>query len=208
MIYSKVLLFHIKESLIRLSLGYAAGIGGGLATGIAMGLSKSITRFFEPLFEFAHAIPGITWLPIAILWLGIGYKTVVFIIFLAVFFPILYGTWTGLKTMSLNFSNVALMCRAKKWQLIIYVLLPGSMPSIMNGVRIGAAYGWRGLVAAEMIAASSGIGWMIIDARSWLKTETVILGAIIIGILWICIDRFILKVLEAKTIERWGMIRA
>jgi NitT/TauT family transport system permease protein/taurine transport system permease protein len=206
-IYSNTLLFHIKESLVRLSLGYAVGIAGGLVMGIVMGLNKTITRFLEPLLDFAHAIPGITWLPIAILWLGIGYKTVVFIILLAVFFPILYGTLTGLKTMSLKFSNVALMCGAKKWQIIAYVLLPGAMPSIINGIRIGAAYGWRGLVAAEMIAASSGIGWMIIDARSWLNTETVILGAIIIGILWLCMDRFILKTIETKTIERWGMIR-
>lgn len=206
-IYSKALLFHIKESLVRLSLGYVVGIAGGLAMGIAMALNKSITRFFEPLLDFAHAIPGITWLPIAILWLGIGYKTVVFIIVLAVFFPVLYGTLTGVKTMSLKLSNVALMCGAEKWQIIAYVLLPGAMPSIINGVRIGAAYGWRGLVAAEMIAASSGIWWMIIDARSWLRTETVILGAVVIGVLWICIDRYILKALEEKTIERWGMIR-
>ena len=206
-IYTKVLLLHIKESLIRLSLGYAMGIAGGLALGVAMGLNKSITRFFEPLIEFAHAIPGITWLPLAILWFGIGYLTVTFIIFLVVFFPVLYGALTGVKAMSLKFSNVASMCGAKKWQIVAYVLLPGAMPSIMNGIRIGAAFGWRGLVASEMIAASSGIGWMIVDARSWLNTETVILGAVIIGIFWIAMDRLILKTVEAKTIERWGMIK-
>jgi len=99
-----------------------------------------------------------------------------------------------------------LMCGARKWQVIAYVLLPGAMPSIMNGIRIGAAFGWRGLVASEMIASASGIGWMIVDARSWLNTETVILGAILIGIFWIAMDRLILKTLEAKTIEKWGMI--
>jgi len=205
---TKTLLFHIRESLIRLSLGYAAGIAGGLALGVAMGLNKYIARFFEPLVVFTHAIPGITWVPLAILWFGIGYETVTFIIFLSVFFPVLYGTLTGVKTIALKFSNVALMCKAKKWQIIAYVLLPGAMPSIMNGIRIGAAFGWRGLVAAEMIAAASGIGWMIVDARSWLNTETVILGAIIIGIFWIAIERLILKTLEAKTIEKWGMITA
>jgi ABC-type nitrate/sulfonate/bicarbonate transport system permease component len=76
----------------------------------------------------------------------------------------------------------------------------------MNGIRTGAAFGWRGLVGSEMIAASSGIGWMILDARSWLNTETVILGAIVIGVFWIAIDRLILKTLEAKTIEKWGMV--
>jgi len=207
-ITTPILLVHIQDSLIRLSLGYAVGITGGLALGVAMGLNKFITRFFEPLIEFAHAIPGITWVPIAILWFGIGYKTVTFIIFLSVFFPVLYGTLTGVKTMSLKFSNVALMCGAKKWQTIAYVLLPGAMPSIMNGIRVGAAFGWRGLVASEMIAASSGLGWMIVDARSWLNTQTVILGAVIIGIFWIATDRLVLKTLEAKTIERWGMISA
>jgi NitT/TauT family transport system permease protein/taurine transport system permease protein len=76
----------------------------------------------------------------------------------------------------------------------------------MNGIRGGAAFGWRGLLASEMIASASGLGWMIVDARSWYNTETVVLGAIIIGILWVMIDRLILKTLEAKTIERWGMI--
>jgi len=205
-IYTQTLLVHIRESLIRLSLGYATGIGGGLALGVGMGLNKFISRFFEPIVVFTHAIPGITWVPLAILWFGIGYETVTFIIFLSVFFPVLYGTLTGVRTMSVKFSNVAMMCRAKKWQIIIYVLLPGAMPSIMNGMRNGAAFGWRGLVAAEMIAASSGIGWMIVDARSWLNTETVILGAIVIGISWIIIEKLILKTLEAKTIEKWGMI--
>lgn len=207
-ISTKILLLHVKESLIRLSLGYAVGIAGGLVLGIAMGLNRSIARFFEPLIEFVHAIPGISWLPLAILWFGIGYETVTFIIFLVVFFPVVYGTLTGVKTMSLKFSNVALMCGAKKWQIVAYVLLPGAMPSIMNGIRTGAAFGWRGLVASEMMAASSGIGYMIMEGRSWLNTETVILGAIIIGIFWIAIDRLILKTLEAKTIEKWGMIGA
>ena len=206
-VLSQSLLLHIGQSLARLLVGYALGIAAGLVMGIAMGLSGFITRFFSPLLDFAHAIPGITWLPIAILWLGIGFKTIVFIVFLVVFFPVLYGTLSGMRTMSLKFSNVALMCGASKRQIIRFVLLPGSLPSIMNGIRVGAAYGWRGLIASEMIIASTGIGWLIIDARSWLRTETVVLGAFVIGILWICIDRFLLKTLEAKTIEKWGMLR-
>jgi len=207
-ISTQVLLLHIKESLIRLSLGYATGITGGLALGVAMGLNKYIARFFEPLIVFTHAIPGITWVPLAIIWFGIGYKTVTFIIFLVVFWPVLYGTLIGVRTTSLKYSNVALMYNAKKWQIIRYVLLPGAMPSIINGIRLGAGMGWRGVVGAEMIAASSGIGWMIIDARSWLHTQTVILGAVIIGIFSIAIERLILKRLEVRTIEKWGMISA
>ena len=205
-IYTKVLIYNIEESLTRLSWGYAVGISSGLLLGLVMGLNRITARFFEPLIEFAHAIPGIAWVPFAVLWFGIGNKTIIFIVFLSVFFPVLYGALTGVKTLSVKFSNVALMFGAKKWQVVVYVLLPGAMPSIMNGIRIGAAFGWRGLVAAEMIASSSGIGWMIVDARSWLNTETVILGAIIIGIFWIVMDRLILKTLEAKTIEKWGMI--
>jgi NitT/TauT family transport system permease protein/taurine transport system permease protein len=208
-LYSNELLINVNESLIRLFTGYAIGISSGIAMGIAMGLSRPISKFFDPLIRFGNAIPPIAWLPIAILWLGIGFKTVVFVILLVVFFPVLYGTSVGLKTMSTKFSNVASMYGGSKWQLIAYVLLPGALPSIVNGIRIGAAYGWRGLIATEMIsgaAGAAGIGWMIIDARAWLNTETVILSAIIIGILWISIDRIILKTLESKTIEKWGMI--
>jgi len=205
-ITTKVLLLHLKESLIRLSLGYAAGITGGLALGALMGLNKYVARFFEPLIVFTHAIPGLTWVPLAIMWLGIGYETVTFIIFMIVFWPVLFGTLTGVRTMSIKYSNVALMYGAKKWQVIRHVLLPGAMPSIMNGIRMGLGFGWRGLIGAEMIAASSGLGWMIVDARSWLNTQTVILGALIIGASWIAVERLLLKRLEAITIEKWGMI--
>ncbi len=204
---TNVLFLHVKDSLIRLFVGYLMGIAAGMIAGMAIGLNKSIFGFLKPLLDFAHAIPGISWLPLAILWLGIDFKTIVFMVFLVVFFPVFYGTLTGINTMSMKFLNVAAMCGATKLQTVLSIVLPGALPSIINGVRVGAAYGWRGLIAVEMIIASTGIGWLIIDARAWLKTETVILGAIIIGLIWICIDQFLLKTLEARTIEKWGMVQ-
>ena len=204
---TNVLFLHVKDSLIRLFSGYLIGIAAGIAIGMAIGLNKKISGFLKPLLDFAHAIPGISWLPLAILWLGIGFKTIVFMVFLVVFFPVFYGTLTGINTMPRKFLNVAMMCGATKLQIISNIVLPGALPSIINGIRVGAAYGWRGLIAVEMIIASTGIGWLIIDARAWLNTQTVILGAIIIGLIWICLDRFLLKTLEARTVEKWGMIQ-
>ena len=206
-IHSQILLLHCTHSLIRLFLGYLLGVFGGMAMGMAIGLNRSVSGFIKPLVDFGHAIPGIAWLPLAILWLGIGVRTMVFMVSLVVFFPVLYGTLTGLRMLPAKYTNVGLMCGATKRQILSSVLLPGALPSILNGVRVGAAYGWRGLIGVEMLVASTGIGWLIIDARAWLQTETVIAGALVIGVIWVCLDRLVLKTLEARTVERWGMVR-
>jgi NitT/TauT family transport system permease protein/taurine transport system permease protein len=200
------LLNNLLDSSIRLAIGYVPGIFGGLAMGVAMGVDGRVAKFTNGPIAFFNAIPALAWVPMAILWFGIGYGAVTFIIFMSVFFPVLFNTFTGIRTIPPQFINVARMCEASRLQVIWLVLIRGALPSIITGVRVGAAYGWRGMVGAEMIAAASGLGYMILNARTYLQTDVVIVGIITIGVCWLAIDRLVLATLERSTVERWGMV--
>lgn len=198
---------HIGASLFRLSLGVIAGLLIGLPVGVAMGMSPLVRRFLDPIVNLGQAIPGLAWIPLAILWFGLGYKAVTFIIFTSVFFPVLFATLTGIQSVPLVLINAALTMGANRRQVIFDVLLKGALPSIITGVRLGIGYGWRSLVGGEMIAATAGLGFLIFDARQFLKSDVVIMGMLTIGLTWVVMDRLLLKPLERRTIERWGMVR-
>lgn len=198
---------NIWASSTRVLLGYIPGIGGGLILGLMMGMSPRIGALFGGVVKFFNAIPALAWIPIAVLWFGIGYESVTFIIFLSVFFPVLFSTMTGVRSIPEEYLHVARMCEVGPFGMVWRVVIPGALPSIITGIRIGAGYGWRGMVAAEMIAASSGLGFMIFNARQFLQTDVVIVGMITIGLLWTAIDYMALRPVERLTVERWGMVR-
>ena len=199
---------HIGASMYRLGLGFIVGFLLALPLGILIGVNKAASNFFTPPTTFFQAIPGLAWVPLAILWLGIGHKAVTFIIFNSVFFPILFNTILGIRSIPENMINAAHCLGASPWTLVKDVYIPGALPSIVTGVRLGVGYGWRALIGGEMIATASGLGFMIFDARQFLGTDVVILGMIVIGVLWMIIDFFMLRPLEKRTIIRWGTVRA
>jgi ABC-type nitrate/sulfonate/bicarbonate transport system permease component len=170
-------------------------------------VNRTASALFMPPITFFQAIPGLAWVPLAILWLGLGPAAVTFIIFNSVFFPILFNTVLGIRSIPDNMVNAALCLGASPWVLVKDVYLPGALPSIVAGVRLGAGYGWRALIGGEMIATSTGLGFMIFDARQFLGTDVVILGMVVIGILWLVLDSLILRPLEKRTVIRWGTVR-
>jgi NitT/TauT family transport system permease protein/taurine transport system permease protein len=198
---------HSAASMLRLGLGFAVGLGLALPLGILVGVNRTASALFTPPTVFFQAIPGLAWVPLAILWLGIGHKAVTFIIFNSVFFPILFNTILGVRSIPENMVNAALCLGASPWVLVKEVYLPGALPSIVAGIRLGAGYGWRALIGGEMIATSTGLGFMIFDARQFLGTDVVILGMVVIGILWLVTDSVILRPLERRTVLRWGTVR-
>jgi NitT/TauT family transport system permease protein/taurine transport system permease protein len=198
---------HSAASMFRLGLGFAVGIALALPLGILVGVNRTASALFTPPTTFFQAIPGLAWVPLAILWLGIGHKAVTFIIFNSVFFPILFNTILGIRGIPDNMVNAALTLGASPWVLVKDVYVPGALPSIVAGVRLGIGYGWRALIGGEMIATSTGLGFMIFDARQFLGTDVVILGMIVIGVLWLLVDTMILRPLERRTVQRWGTVR-
>ena len=201
------LIRHIGASLLRVGLGTLIGVLTAVPLGIAMGVSPAVSSFLTPLFRFFSVLAGIAWIPIATLWFGYGFGAIVFVIFNAVFFVVAYNTLLGVSTIPMTIRNAAASLGAGRWALLTEILLPGALPNIVTGVRTGLGFAWRGLIAAEMIATNVGLGYMLFVARDFYRTEVIVLGMIVIGLLWLLIDRLLLVPLERATIERWGLVR-
>ena len=202
------LILHIGASLGRIALGTLIGIVLAVPLGIAMGTSRAVSTFFTPLLRFFSVLAGIAWIPIATLWFGYGFGAITFVIFNAVFFVVAYNTLLGVTAIPMPLRHAAASLGASRWQLFLEVLLPGALPNIVTGIRTGLGFAWRGLIAAEMIATNVGLGYMLFVARDFYRTEVIVLGMVIIGLLWLLIDRLLLAPLERATIERWGLVRA
>ena len=201
------LIAHIGASLLRVTVGTILALLVAIPLGVAMGVSPVVSRFLTPLFRFFSVLAGIAWIPIATLWFGYGFGAITFVIFNAVFFIVTYNKLLGVSTIPLHVRNAAASLGAGRWAMLTEVLLPGALPNIVTGIRTGLGFAWRGLIAAEMIATSSGLGYMLFVARDFYRTEVIVLGMIVIGVLWLIIDRLVLAPLERATIERWGMVQ-
>jgi NitT/TauT family transport system permease protein/taurine transport system permease protein len=202
------LLAHVGASLGRVVVGTVLAILVSVPLGVAMGVSPVVSSLLTPLFRFFSVLAGIAWIPIATLWFGYGFGAITFVIFNAVFFIVAYNTLLGVSTIPLPLRHAAASLGAGPWTMLTEVLLPGALPNIVTGVRTGLGFAWRGLIAAEMIATNVGLGYMLFVARDFYRTEVIVLGMIVIGALWLLIDRLLLAPLERATIERWGTVRA
>lgn len=202
------LIAHVAASMWRVLVGTVLALVAAIPMGIAMGVSPGISSFFTPIFRFFSVLAGIAWIPIATLWFGYGFGAIVFVIFNAVFFVVTYNTLLGVASIPMPLRHAAASLGAGPWQLVTQVLLPGALPNIVTGIRTGLGFAWRGLIAAEMIATNVGLGYMLFVARDFYRTEVIVFGMIVIGVLWLLIDRLLLVPLERATMERWGMVRA
>ena len=182
------LIAHIGASLARIALGTLIGIVLAVPLGIVMGVSPAVSTFFTPLLRFFSVLAGIAWIPIATLWFGYGFGAITFVIFNAVFFVVAYNTLLGVTSIPMPLRHASASLGAGRWQVFIEVLLPGALPNIVTGIR-------------------TGLGYMLFVARDFYRTEVIVLGMIIIGLLWLAIDRLMLAPLERATIERWGLVR-
>ncbi len=201
------LIKHIVASLTRVIVGTVLALLVSIPLGVAMGVSPIVSSFLTPLFRFFSVLAGIAWIPIATLWFGYGFGAITFVIFNAVFFIVTYNTLLGVSTIPLPIRHAAAMLGAGRWAILTEVLLPGALPNIVTGIRTGLGFAWRGLIAAEMIATNVGLGYMLFVARDFYRTEVIVLGMIVIGLLWLAIDRLLLAPLERATIERWGLVQ-
>ena len=197
---------HVGASLGRVAVGTLLAIVVSIPLGVAMGVSPAVSSFLTPLFRFFSVLAGIAWIPIATLWFGYGFGAITFVIFNAVFFVVTYNTLLGVASIPLPLRHAAASLGARRWTMLTQVLLPGALPNIVTGVRTGLGFAWRGLIAAEMIATNVGLGYMLFLARDFYRTEVIVFGMIVIGILWLLIDRLLLAPLERATIERWGLV--
>ena len=174
---------HLSASLSRIGLGLGFAILTAVPVGIAIGHNRIARGIFDPLIEFYRPIPPLAYLPLIVIWCGIGELSKVLLIYLAIFAPIAIATATGVRTVDPAKIRAAQSLGASRWQLIRHVILPSALPDILTGIRIGLGVGWSTLVAAELIAATSGLGFMVQSAAQFLVTDVVVLGILVIAII-------------------------
>jgi ABC-type nitrate/sulfonate/bicarbonate transport system permease component len=176
--------WHIYHSLLRVFWGYLTALICRHPLGIAMGWSRSLSAALEPIMEMLRPIPPLAWIPIAILWFGIGNQSAAFIIFLGAFFPILLNTVSGVRTIDPLLIEAARTLNATRRFIFLKVLLPGAFPSIFTGLRIGLGIGWMTLVAAEFtgVRQGYGLGYMIMTARDIQRPDQIVAGMAVIGL--------------------------
>lgn len=197
---------NIAASLGRVLLGIVFGVPLAVALGVLVGLNRQLAAVVEPIVSFFNALSGIAWLPLAITWFGLGWGSVTFIMFNTIFFFVFFNTLVGVRTVPKTFENAVRTLGGSRRHVIFQVLIPGAMPNIVTGLRMSIGFGWRALIAAEMIATSTGLGFLIFNAGNFHQTDAILVGIIAIGLLWLLTDRLVLQPLERRTIERWGLV--
>lgn len=199
------LLTNISASMDRWGLGFGIGAVSGLVLGLLTGLRPLIARMVEPVVSFFMAISGIVWLPIAIVWFGLGTPTVIFIIWNSVFFLIFANTMLGVRSVATVLEDAVRTLGASRTHIVTRVVIPGALPHILEGLRSGVGFGWRALIAAEIIGANSGLGAMIYQAKEFLRSDVILTGVIMIATIGLLLDA-VLGLAERRTIERWGLV--
>ena len=202
-----ILPHHVLDTLVRLLAGFALATIAGVAIGIAMGRSRRAEDIFLPLVSIAAPIPGLAYAPLFLLWFGLGNRTAILLVAFVSAFPIIFNTWTGVKAVKEIWVRSAQAMGADSRRLFRHVILPGALPYILTGLRLGLAQAWRILVGVEMLAAVPwGLGWMIFGAREFLNTDVMLAGVVVIGAIGLALEKLVFQRLEQYTVIRWGMM--
>jgi NitT/TauT family transport system permease protein len=202
-----ILPHHALDTVIRLLTGFALAAAVGVAVGIAMGRSRLAEDVLLPLVSIGAPIPGIAYAPLFLLWFGLGNMSTVLLVAFVSTFPIIFNTWTGVKAVKEIWVRSAQAMGADDRRLFRRVILPGALPYILTGLRLGLAQAWRILVGVEMLAAVPwGLGWLIFGAREFLNTDVILAGVAVIGIIGLALEKLVFQRIEEFTVVRWGMM--
>jgi taurine transport system permease protein len=188
---------HIWASLVRILWGFGLGCIVGIPLGFAMGLSNVLRGIFDPIVEFFRPIPPLAFIPLVILWVGIGEESKVLLLFLAALWIMAIAARSGVLSVKLCKVHAAYSLGASKWQILRYVILPNALPEIFIGMRVALGVCWGTLVAAELLGAQEGLGQMIWVAQKFFRTEIVMIGIILIGVIGVAMDALM------RLIEGW-----
>lgn len=193
-------------SMQRLLLGSFVGVATGLLAGVVVGLNRSVRIALEPMVNAMSGIAGIAWIPLALAWFGTGLAMSTFVIWNGVFFLVFSNTALGVSRVPVALSQSVRTLGGGRWRTLWSVSLPGAMPDMLNGVRVGLSFGWRTLIAAELLGAPQGLGQMISEAAVYQRSDRIIAGCITIAILGIALERLTVTALASHTIHRWGTV--
>ncbi|WP_295446882.1 ABC transporter permease [uncultured Thiodictyon sp.] len=191
-------------SLARFAGGYLLAVAVAMPLGLLLGRLPLIARALDPLIQVLRPISPIAWFPLAVLWFGIGNAPAIYIIFLAAFFPVLLTTISAVRSIPAIYLKVATNFGARPAMIFLRIIVPAAFPGIMVGLHIAVGTAWIHLVAGEMLGAQSGLGYMIVDARNFLRTDVIIAGMLVVGLLGLAIYQG-MRALERLIGRRWGL---
>jgi NitT/TauT family transport system permease protein len=207
LLWSGILWHHASATLGRLLAGFAIASVVGILVGLGMGRSRRVEEFFLPLLSVLMPIPPLAWVPLFILWFGLGNVPTIVLVTFAAAMPIASNVWTGVRAVKEIWIRAATVMGMSGRPLFWKVILPGAMPAVLTGLRVGMARAWPAVVAGEMIAATrSGLGWMIFASREFLNTDVMFVGIGLVGLVGLLLERVVFEQLEARTLSRWGML--
>jgi sulfonate transport system permease protein len=198
---------HIFVSMGRILIGFGISLSIGIPIGIIFGIHNRIYQYFKPLLNFSINTPPLALIPMLILWFGIGEKSKIVIIILASFFPIFTSTLKGIRNCDIKLIEVGKTFELSENQIIFKIIIPNAILDILIGLKLALGYSFRAIIGAELIAASSGLGYLISDGKEMSRTDIVIVGIIVIGILGMLTDYILSKIVKivgkGKTVEAY-----
>jgi taurine transport system permease protein len=179
----------------------------GVPLGFLIGSNRYAARALEGTLRFLQGVSGIAWLPLAIIWFGFTHTTTLVVVIYTLVVPVVFNTMVGVRTIPENYALALRSLGASRLRIVKDVLLPGALPSIVVGLRLGMGYGWRALIAAEMLVRKGGLGDLIFGARTFGQIDRIIVGMVLIGTFYLVVDRLIVQPIENMTVARWGVLR-
>jgi NitT/TauT family transport system permease protein len=194
---------HLLSSFLRAISGFSIAAVFAIPLGLIVGRSRTVREYIDPIIRSLYPIPGIAWIPLAILWFGLGNTAVIFVVFIAEFFPLYFNTEAGARNINPILVDAARCFGAKRLTLVRRVILPASIPYIITGMRIGLGGAWRMIVAGEMLASQSGIGSVLMESRYQFRATDLMMAMVLISIVGYATERLIVGTLERKTTEKW-----
>jgi ABC-type nitrate/sulfonate/bicarbonate transport system permease component len=199
MVSSGYLWDQVSVSIMRVLIGFSLAVLIAVPLGIAMALSPMLNNFTEPFVRIFSPIPGVAWVPLAILWFGLGDQAAIFIITIGSIFPVLLNTIQGVHDVDRHLVDAARIMGANRWQVIRRVMLPSLIPYLVTGFRTGLGFAWRVVIAAEMVGVPKGIGYMLTIGRSTGHTEVTIVSMVCLGALMLMVEEMIFVPVEKRT---------
>ncbi|MEE1925917.1 ABC transporter permease subunit [Pseudomonas sp. 148P] len=199
------LLTHVGWSALRVFSAFALAVLTAIPLGILMGVNRVARGIFDPLVEFYRPLPPLAYLPLVVIWMGIGEGSKVLLIYLAMFAPLALSARAGVRSVAIEQIHAAYSMGASRGQVLRHVIMPAALPEMLTGMRIAIGFGWTTLVAAEMVAATAGLGFMVLSASKFMVTEVVIMGILVIGVLALAFD-FGMRALERRLVPWKGRV--
>ena len=209
MVVNGTMFVHVGFTLFRILVGLGLAVLAGVPIGMLMGRFGPVERFVLPLVSVLSPIPSLAWVPLFILWFGLGNTASVALVLYAATFPLILNTWTGVRSVNRLWIRAATAMGAERRKLFMKVVLPGALPFVIAGFRQAFARSWIAVVGGEMIAATKwGLGLVIFDSKEFLNTDVMLGTLVVIGVLGLAFERLVFQALETRTVARWGMVKS